>query len=44
VMVGRPFPPKLDWCRVSIGTEEEMGIFLEVFEKIMSENGMLAAN
>ena len=44
VMVGRPFPPMLDWCRVSIGTEEEMSIFLSVFEKVMSSNGMLAAN
>lgn len=24
VLVGRPFPPLLDWCRVSIGSPEEM--------------------
>ncbi|MFM1851884.1 MAG: hypothetical protein RIS54_1568 [Verrucomicrobiota bacterium] len=24
VHVGRPFPPFLDWCRISIGTPEEM--------------------
>lgn len=44
VMVGRPFPPMLDWCRVSIGTEEEMTVFLEVFEGVMASTGNLAAN
>lgn len=24
VLVGRPFPPALDWCRISIGLPEEM--------------------
>lgn len=41
VLVGRPFPPMLDWCRVSIGTEEEMGIFLSVFESVMRSKGKL---
>ncbi|EDY83653.1 aminotransferase, classes I and II superfamily [Verrucomicrobiia bacterium DG1235] len=41
VMVGRPFPPMLDWCRVSIGTEEEMGVFLSVFEEVMKAKGKL---
>lgn len=43
LMVGRPFPPYLDWCRVSIGTEEEMTIFLEEFENVMTSQGKLAA-
>lgn len=24
ILVARPFPPLLDWCRITIGTEEEM--------------------
>jgi histidinol-phosphate aminotransferase len=44
VMVGRPFPPMLDWCRVSIGTEEEMATFLSVYEEVMTSNGLLGAN
>lgn len=41
IMVGRPFPPMLDWCRVSIGTEEEMSTFLSVFEEVMKGQGKL---
>ena len=41
IMVGRPFPPMLDWCRVSIGTEEEMTIFLTVFEDVMRKQGKI---
>lgn len=26
VIVGRPFPPYLDWCRITIGTPEEMAV------------------
>ena len=36
VAVGRDFPPMLDHLRVSIGTEEEMGRFMNAFEDIMS--------
>lgn len=43
ILVGRPFPPLLDWCRVSIGTEEEMMTFVRVFREIMTEEGRLAA-
>ncbi|MDP0501196.1 MAG: histidinol-phosphate transaminase [Verrucomicrobiota bacterium JB022] len=43
VLIGRPFPPMLDWARISIGTEEEMQVFLEVFERVMKEKGKLAA-
>lgn len=39
IMVGRPFPPLLDWCRVSIGTEDEMSTFLSVFEDVMTTQG-----
>ncbi|MDQ8204067.1 histidinol-phosphate transaminase [Pelagicoccus sp. SDUM812003] len=41
VLVGRPFPPMLDWCRVSIGTEEEMSTFLSVFESVMRSQGKI---
>jgi len=34
VAVGRDFPPMLDHLRVSIGTEEEMGRFMNAFEDI----------
>jgi len=36
VLVGRAFPPMLEHMRVSIGTEEEMGRFLNAFEDIFS--------
>lgn len=26
VLVGRPFPPYLDWCRITIGTPDEMAV------------------
>ena len=32
VIVGRPFPPFYDWCRISTGTSEEVDKFI---------NGML---
>jgi len=35
VAVGRDFPPMLEHLRVSIGTEEEMGRFMNAFEDIM---------
>ena len=35
VAVGRDFPPMLDHLRVSIGTEDEMGRFMNAFEDIM---------
>lgn len=41
IMVGRPFPPMFDWCRVSIGTEDEMSTFLSVFEDVMKGQGKL---
>jgi histidinol-phosphate aminotransferase len=32
VIIGRPFPPFYDWCRISTGTSEEVDKFI---------NGML---
>lgn len=29
IMVGRPFPPALEWCRISLGLPEEMKYFTE---------------
>ena len=29
VLVARPFPPYLDWCRVSVGTPDEMAAFAD---------------
>ena len=37
VAVGRDFPPMLDHLRVSVGTEEEMGRFMNAFEDIMRD-------
>ncbi|MEM7549684.1 MAG: aminotransferase class I/II-fold pyridoxal phosphate-dependent enzyme [Bacteroidota bacterium] len=34
VLVGRPFPPYTDWCRLSIGTMDEMKRFIIAFEKV----------
>jgi histidinol-phosphate aminotransferase len=34
VLVGRPFPPMLDYLRVSIGTAEEMDRFMGAFKEI----------
>ncbi len=36
ILVGRPFPPFSDWCRLSIGTEEEMLKFFDVFAEVMN--------
>ncbi len=36
ILVGRPFPPFMDWCRLSIGTMEEMHAFATAFEAEMS--------
>ncbi|MCP5381070.1 MAG: histidinol-phosphate aminotransferase family protein [Kordiimonadaceae bacterium] len=33
IVVARPFPPFLDWCRVSMGKPEDMQYFAKVFEK-----------
>ena len=33
INIGRPFPPFLDWCRVSTSKPEDMEYFAEVYEK-----------
>lgn len=38
ILVGRPFPPMFDWCRVSIGTQEEMAAFIEAVKKILKKD------
>jgi histidinol-phosphate aminotransferase len=43
IFVGRPFPPMLDWARVSIGTEQEMNLFLGALRKILASKGRLAS-
>ena len=37
ILVGRPFPPFMDWCRLSIGTMEEMQAFAGAFQSVMSQ-------
>ena len=34
VKIGRPFPPFYDWCRISVGTLEEVKIFTNALEKV----------
>jgi histidinol-phosphate aminotransferase len=34
IIVARPFPPFLDWCRVTMGKPEDMHYFAEVYEKL----------
>jgi histidinol-phosphate/aromatic aminotransferase/cobyric acid decarboxylase-like protein len=36
VIVGRPFPPLNDWCRVSTGTPDEMRLFNKALKEIYS--------
>lgn len=36
VLAGRPFPPALDWARISIGTKEEMEAAIPVFMRVLS--------
>lgn len=33
IAIGRPFPPKLDWMRISTARPEDMKYFVEVYEK-----------
>ena len=42
VAVGRDFPPMLDHLRVSVGSEEEMGRFMNAFEDIMRNTAVLS--
>jgi histidinol-phosphate aminotransferase len=35
IIVGRPFPPLNDWCRVSTGTLEEIALFNQVLKEVL---------
>jgi len=35
VIVGRPFPPYTDWCRLSMAKPEEMERFNHGFRKVL---------
>ena len=37
ILVGRAFPPYMDWCRLSIGTMDEMKAFADAFQAEMSQ-------
>jgi histidinol-phosphate aminotransferase len=37
VLVGRPFPPMLDYLRVSVGTANEMDRFMVAFKDVMAQ-------
>ena len=34
VVVGRPFPPYANWCRITVGTETETAWFLQALRRI----------
>ncbi len=36
IRVGRPFPPFTDWCRISLGTIEEVQLFNQGMKKVMT--------
>ena len=36
VIVGRPFPPFFDWCRISTGTSQEVDRFVTAMLDIYS--------
>lgn len=36
VIIGRPFPPFTDWCRISTGTVEETEVFAKALKKVMN--------
>ncbi len=36
ILVGRPFPPMLEYLRVSVGSPDEMDRFLAAFQEIMA--------
>ncbi len=35
IEVGRPFEPLLDWCRVSVGTSAETGVFIDALRAVV---------
>ncbi|MBI3493891.1 MAG: aminotransferase class I/II-fold pyridoxal phosphate-dependent enzyme [Acidobacteria bacterium] len=43
VMIGRDFPPLINWARISIGTSEEMRVANDVFKKVLLGSGTTAS-
>ena len=43
VLIGRDFPPLINWARVSIGTADEMRVANEVFKKVLTTTSTTAA-
>jgi histidinol-phosphate aminotransferase len=39
ILVGRPFPPMLEYLRVSLGTVDEMDRFMAAFKTILPAGG-----
>ena len=37
VLVGRAFPPALEWCRISVGTREEMAFFADLLRQFRAQ-------
>jgi len=35
IIIGRPFPPLNDWCRISTGTPEEVAIFNQTLKEVL---------
>lgn len=36
IIIGRPFPPLNDWCRISTGTTEEIALFNQTLREVYS--------
>jgi histidinol-phosphate/aromatic aminotransferase/cobyric acid decarboxylase-like protein len=39
ILVGRRFAPFENWCRITIGTEPEVGAFLDSLRAIVADAG-----
>lgn len=35
IIIGRPFPPLNDWCRISTGTPEEVALFNQTLKEVL---------
>lgn len=35
LIIGRPFPPLLDWCRISTGTMEDTAVFCNALKEVL---------
>lgn len=38
ILVGRPFPPATQWCRISLGTVEDMHYFTQKLQEFRAKN------